>query len=111
MLSTVQLYSLADKSPVEPLPVYMKGEFCSGDISLLSLPRLFTMTIPPVQHNEKNSGHEVLLQTNVARSSAAVAELQSCRAAGLREKNGSFHVWGDSQFMDNTETQKIKRSL
>lgn len=75
MLSTVQLYPLADKSPVEPLPVCIKGEFCSGDISLLSLPRLFTITIKPVQHNVKNSHHEVI---TMARSSVAVAALQAC---------------------------------
>lgn len=93
-LALVRLYSLADKSPVELLPISIKGEFCSGDISLLSLPRLLTVTIELVQHNEKNSCHEVI---TMARSSVAVAKLQACVRKTVFMYGMALNLWPSSE--------------
>lgn len=50
----------------------------------LTLPRLLAVTIELVQHNEKNSCHEVI---TMARSSVAVG-----KATGLREKSRASRV-------------------
>lgn len=73
--------SLSHKSTAGQLPVHIKGEFCSGDISLCLLPRQFSVAIQHAQHNEKNSSHEVIA---MARGSAAAAqqEVSMRRTAG-----------------------------
>lgn len=60
--------SLSHKSAVGQLPIRIKGEFCSGDISL---PRQSGIAIQRSQHNEKDSSHEVI---SVARSAASDAQ-------------------------------------
>lgn len=62
---------LSHKSAAGKLPIHIKGEFCSGDISLLLLPRQFGIIIQRGQHNEKNSSHEVI---PMARGSASAAK-------------------------------------